>query len=439
MFELLARLCYFYIVHWLKYNPKRGCPMKKTVSLILVFILAFSCAVLPAQAAGTEEKATDYPFVLIHGMLGWGENSQNILKAPYFGYEGQYVVPDELRAKGYTVAVPTVGPVSSAWDRACEMFAQLTGTVVDYGAAHSAKYGHARFGRDYTGKAMLSADWYKTGKINLVAHSFGGATVRIFSSLLAFGDADEIAASPDDCSPLFKGGYPDCIYSILTLQSPNNGVPLCNIANDTVFPVFVLAYVCHLLGMQNLIAVDSMLDQWGLTCDNSTGKLPSFNLSGVFAMTRSKDHCGYDMSLQGAKEINEKYRMNESIYYYSNAAAIMKESAIGITVPAAADFMIVPAMMGALLAGGTYGGIKTDRSWAVTDGVVPVPSALYPEGQPHADYDSSVACEKGIWYVLPVATGTHSFGVGNGDMEKTWEGFLEMLDSPKAQPAAELR
>ena len=36
-----------------------------------------------------------------------------------------------------------------AWDRACELYARLTGTTVDYGIAHSAEKGHDRFGITY--------------------------------------------------------------------------------------------------------------------------------------------------------------------------------------------------------------------------------------------------------------------------------------------------
>ena len=39
--------------------------------------------------------------------------------------------------------------MGSAWDRTCELYAQLTGTRVDYGKAHAEKYGHARYGRTY--------------------------------------------------------------------------------------------------------------------------------------------------------------------------------------------------------------------------------------------------------------------------------------------------
>jgi hypothetical protein len=37
-----------------------------------------------------------------------------------------------LPNKGYTVLTPTIGPISSNWDRACELYAYLKGGIVDY-------------------------------------------------------------------------------------------------------------------------------------------------------------------------------------------------------------------------------------------------------------------------------------------------------------------
>ena len=48
-----------------------------------------------------------------------------------------------------------------AWDRACELYAQLNGLVTDYGAGHFARCGHLRYGRDYT---KNSRKYYATKK-----------------------------------------------------------------------------------------------------------------------------------------------------------------------------------------------------------------------------------------------------------------------------------
>ena len=79
----------------------------------------------------------NYPIVLIHGFLGWGPDEMGGYK--YWG--GKDDIADLLRQEGHTVFEVSVGPVSSNWDRAVEAYTQLKGGQVDYGTAHSEKFG----------------------------------------------------------------------------------------------------------------------------------------------------------------------------------------------------------------------------------------------------------------------------------------------------------
>ena len=89
-----------------------------------------------------------YPFIFVHGMLGWGERELFYKPAPYWGMVCGNLMK-QLRSAGYEAYAPKVGPMNSAWDRACELYALLTGTRVDYGKAHSEQKHHERFGRTY--------------------------------------------------------------------------------------------------------------------------------------------------------------------------------------------------------------------------------------------------------------------------------------------------
>ena len=84
------------------------------------------------NAATAAKKKIDYPYVLVHGLGGYGDDGDLNDIAPYWGAETGSLV-EYLTSEGYEVYAPSIGPVSSAWDRACELYAQLTGTVVDYG------------------------------------------------------------------------------------------------------------------------------------------------------------------------------------------------------------------------------------------------------------------------------------------------------------------
>merc|ERR550537_1164551 len=112
------------------------------------------------------------PVVLIHGLFGWGE------ERPLCGLGPTYFPIQQLRRlwrRGPILAVD-VGAASSDHDRACEAFAQLKGSRVDYGADHSRQCGHVRFGTDYSQKRGLLETWDASHPVHLFGHSFGGTT-----------------------------------------------------------------------------------------------------------------------------------------------------------------------------------------------------------------------------------------------------------------------
>ena len=100
-----------------------------------------------------------------------------------------------LTDAGYEVYTPSIGPVASNWDRACELYAYLVGGTVDYGQYHSAQNGHSRYGRTFKGVLPELNDADSTLKIHLVGHSMGGETIRMLAQLLENGDADEMRAN----------------------------------------------------------------------------------------------------------------------------------------------------------------------------------------------------------------------------------------------------
>lgn len=167
--------------------------------------------------ADNGKQTEKIPIILVHGMGAWGEGSPTEDFRPYWG-ETCNIIP-MLRERGYPVYNPTVGSFTSAWDRACDLFAVLTGTRADYGEAHSKRHGHKRYGRDYSNMPLMGAPWDMKTKLHLIGHSFGGATIRLFTHLLAFGDETEKKASGDKCSPLFLGGHTGLIHSITTLAA----------------------------------------------------------------------------------------------------------------------------------------------------------------------------------------------------------------------------
>ena len=128
----------------------------------------------------------------------------------------------EFEDAGFQTYAVNVGKFTSNWHRACETYAQLKGTRVDYGVCHAREFGHLRYGVDYTGQAMYP-EWDENHKVHLLGHSMGGQTIRTLERLLREG-----SGCPEDNSPLFQGGK-NWITSLTTLSAPLDGTTLIGI------------------------------------------------------------------------------------------------------------------------------------------------------------------------------------------------------------------
>ncbi|KAI9597392.1 hypothetical protein BDF19DRAFT_434928 [Syncephalis fuscata] len=164
----------------------------------------------------------------------------------------------------------TPGCSSSLHDRACEIFYQLKGGIVDYGEKHACQFDHARFGRGYRG---LYPQWSAEKPIHFIGHSLGGNTLLALQQLLTEKHFSDHATSPD------------MMVSLTALCSPLNGTPFVHSMGakegSALGPIRIghggwwlsrLAHIYEYLGLR--LAYDFNLDHWGFRTEFNPSLLP---------------------------------------------------------------------------------------------------------------------------------------------------------------------
>ena len=393
---------------------------KKFLCLLLALVMAGSLLLLPAAAANTQSGATRYPTVYVHGLMGWGEHDQIYSAVPYWGLSTDLM--PYMTSKGYESYAASVGPLSSAWDRACELYAQLTGTTVDYGAAHAAEYGHARYGATYD--KPLFAGWSASKKINLVGHSFGGATIRLFLDILADGSAEEQAAAKaagTEVSPFFAGGKADWVYSLTTLAAPHNGTTFLECCDNMAqFAAEASTAMAKLLGISDFKGVyDFQLEQFGFYRKDGETVLEALDRVLHSDFLSHNDNVFRDLTIDRALELNDDIEIQPNVYYFSYAGDKTRQNSATGERTSAVDMtpLFVPFAnrMCSYYDQTTAGGFRIDKTWAPNDGLVNTVSALYPTdsagrcltksgqtGYIQQDGYSNVSYQPGVWNVMPV-------------------------------------
>lgn len=367
---------------------------------------------------------TQYPIVFVHGMFGWGENEGINKKAPYWGGTTGSLT-GYLSNKGVECYAASVGPMSSAWDQACELYALLKGTRIDYGENHSRIYDHKRFGREY--KKPLIENWSRDRKIHLVGHSFGGNAIRLLAHLLEYGAPDEVAASKDDVSPLFLGGQKDLICSITAICSPLNGtdayetIQRFKLMGLTKFLTLSYTVTMSRTGLHGKL-VDFHLEQMGVNKTEDIKDQKKF-MDAMRILYRCKESIDYDMSEKGTKELNGFIKTVPSVCYFSYPFNMVEKNKKGNLVPKNQKFPFLWFTSKLMLENDK----RTNKESLGNDGLVNVSSAMHPFNEPHKNYNPGEPIEPGVWNVMPVGTGDHGTPIGLFANKKETRDFYDNL------------
>ena len=435
--------------------------MKKTrrlLCLLLTLVLALSLCVIPAAAADDQTRSDD-PVVFVHGLFGWGQRDKIFRIMPYWGMTTGSL-PDYLATQGYETYAASVGPLSSAWDRACELYAQLVGARTDYGVKHAQDFGHERYGIDY--ETPLFDGWGTERAVNLVGHSFGGATTRLFLEILTNGCPEEVAAAKAagvEPSPFFLGGKGGWVHSLTAIAAPHNGTTFIEANSDfTKFAADLTTAAAKALGLSSLKGVyDFQLDQFGIRKDDNETFAQALDRVLRSDFLSHNDNAFLDLTIDKSLEINKGIEIQPNVYYFSYAGD--QTSADPLTGNHYPTVSAIPSngmcalmMPGSVNMGKYYdkytaGGIYIDQSWLPNDGLVNTVSALYPtttdkntteclkrdgtQGWVNYDGYSNIAFQPGIWYVMPVTRADHMQfvgGIANKSIIETHLFYRNLMD-----------
>ncbi len=356
---------------------------------------------------------SDLKFIFVHGAGGWGSYDKIDRWLPYWGMFGHDILK-YLRNNGFDCYAASVAPSGSLWVRACELYAQLTGTRTDYGKVHSDRDGRTRYGKDFTGDPLIP-EWDDKTRLVLLGHSMGGGTVQLLAHLLANGDKEEQDNTPaEELSGLFTGGKGKHVHSIVTLASPLNGSASADMMQDPSFDLEKVKIPYWSRAAMRMLSLRL----------NVGRKKPS-------ASVNRPRTSGIDPAI----ERNKWVQTLPYVYYFSVPCCSTKQGPDGLQHPIASKTEILyyarSVQIGAYPGGITPGGYVIDASWQENDGLVSTISARAPFGAPQKAFDRD-DIEKGIWQVFPTFDGDHMSVQGGFFIRRDMRGFykelLEMIE-----------
>ena len=330
------------------------------------------------------------PIILVHGFNGFTDDINPNVLSHYWGGD-KLNIRQDLEQNGYNAYEASISAFGSNYDRAVELYYYIKGGTVDYGAAHAERYGHERYGKTYEG---VYKDWQPGQKVHLVGHSMGGQTVRQLEELLRNGSQEEIEYQKThggDISPLLQGGHDNMVSSITTLGTPHNGTHAADELGNEALVRQVVFDLGKRLGNKNS-RVDFGLSQWRLKQQPGESYISYLLRVKNSKLWQSKDNGFYDLTRDGATDLNRKTSLNPNIVYKTYTAEATHPTLIG---KQKADYnMFLPFTVT-----GNVIGKATEKEWRENDGLVSVISSQHPFNQAYTE--ATDTNQKGIWQVTP--------------------------------------
>jgi triacylglycerol esterase/lipase EstA (alpha/beta hydrolase family) len=347
--------------------------------------------------------ANDFPVILVHGLFGWGPGELGDF--PYWGM-GRYIDSPLERHEA------SVGPISSLHDRACELAFQLHGGRVDYGAAHSRRFGHQRFGRTYD--EPLRPGWSAKRPVHLVGHSMGGPTIVRLAQLLeadefGWGSSHRWVASISSISGVLNGSTATYYFGC------NERTGLLDEGTVGDFLADTIEVVLRATGSLFDRVYDFDLDHWDIGARRGERAGAYLQRIADSPMFKGKDNAAYDVTIQGLLEQNARGGTYGGTYYFSY---VTEQTMAGFLTerhfpePGMNPFLVPPARYigRKRFLRPFYPGFQSEDWWE-NDGLVstysqerPRTAGKHPAGGP---IDDAAGFRRGRWYHQRLASVDH--------------------------------
>jgi len=377
----------------------------------ILFIISILSCFLLAQ--------NNYPIVLLHGFMGWGENEMG--EYNYWGGHKDFI--QEIEENGNIVFELSIGPVSSNWDRAVEAYYQLKGGQVDYGRSHSKKYNTNQkpIGKVYKG---VYPQWDENNPVHIIGHSMGGQTARMLQYLLSQEFYWDEKKEEKEESFLLGNSQNNWIKSITSISTPHDGTTLTEIVTKTI------PFIQYFVGVAGVIGTefyDFDLGHWGFKIKKEESWSNYLKRMKRHEAWDTKNISSWDLSLDGARELNGFLQASPDVYYFSIVTSTTKKRMTGPNHDPVDGTSILIRTRSKLLgsrSGYWSDGSKTDSLWFENDGVVNTISMYGPStgvngADPLLKYDNRDLLIPGQWYWKKLSGMDHWSIIGHlGSLER---------------------
>ncbi|KAL3893039.1 MAG: hypothetical protein SGPRY_014534, partial [Prymnesium sp.] len=400
-----------------------------------------------------------------------------VVCVPGFLALGEAWEAERLRERypSHTFLILSPSPLASHHDRAVQIFYALKGGVADYGAEHSKRCSHARYGRSYAG---VYPEWDEAHPVHLLGHSIGGQTIRVLQHLLATGAFPSHKTSER------------WVYSVSALSTPFNGdwapfslgaqlegtaaSPLTRIRWGSVG--WALTMMAHLLCFVGASHPDLQLDHWRLSAwEHGAGAFRRLLCALLWwpgtSVGQSSDNAAYEVCYHNSLALNQKLKLYPTTHYFSfiskreTMASALRASSWLLKLSKLFRVILLntialvtrwgsagKAHAQVLLACGLKGG---PSSWMEHDGLIARATQTHPFGDPHtwlpprADPAGEQVVlplhKPGVWNVQELE-GVDHFNVVSGPLfsnrsaqDLFWGSYLARLRELRPADAPELQ